>query len=114
MFCRIGSGKNIGIFKRKVRENRCDFEESQGNMSQKFRINPEIFLLLSLMRYFGPQTLFYAILNKGFLDHAHLTDGMQWQKKSKKHIFILMHFILRMCSVRVNAALASQTLEKDL
>ena len=36
------------------------------------------------MRYFGPQILFYAIWNKGFLDHAHLTDGMQWQKKSKK------------------------------
>ena len=41
------------------------------------------------MRYFGPQVLFYAIWNKGFLDHAHLTDGMQWQKKSKKHIAIL-------------------------
>ena len=40
MFCRIGSGKNIGISK--VRENRCDFKESQGNMSEKFRINPVI------------------------------------------------------------------------
>ena len=40
------------------------------------------------MRYFGPQILFYAIWNKGFLDHAHLTDGMQRQKKSKKHIYI--------------------------
>ena len=38
------------------------------------------------MRYFGPQILFYAIWNKGFLDYAHLTDGMQWQKKSKKDI----------------------------
>ena len=47
-----------------------------------------IFLLLNLMGYFGPQILFYAIWNKGFLDHAHLTDGMQWQKKSKKHIYI--------------------------
>ena len=65
------------------------------------------------MRYFGPETLFYAIWNKSFLDHAHLTDGMQWQK-SKKHIYILMHFILRMCSVRVNAALDSQRLERDL
>ena len=26
----------------KVRENWCDFEESQGNMSEKFRINPVI------------------------------------------------------------------------
>ena len=68
------------------------------------------------MRYFGPQILFYAIWNKGFLDHAHLTDGMQWQKKSKKHIYIyiLMHFILWMCSVIVNAALDSQRLERDL
>ena len=41
------------------------------------------------MRYFGPQILFYAIWNKGFLDHAHLTDGMQWQKKSKKHILYI-------------------------
>ena len=68
------------------------------------------------MRYFGPQILFYAIWNKGFLDHAHLADGMQWQKKSKKHIhiqYILMHFILWMCSVRVNAALDSQRLERD-
>ena len=32
--------------------------------------------------------LFYVIWNKGFLDHTHLTDGMQWQKKSKKHIYI--------------------------
>ena len=40
------------------------------------------------MRYFGPQILFYAIWNKGFVDHTHLTDGMQWQKKSKKHIYI--------------------------
>ena len=40
------------------------------------------------MRYFGPQILIYAIRNKGFLDHAHLTDGMQWQKKSKKHNYI--------------------------
>ena len=73
----------------------------------------QIFLLLSLMRYFGPQVLFYAIWNKGFLDHAHLTDGMQWQK-SKKRVYILMHFILWMCSVRVNAALDSQRLERDL
>ena len=65
------------------------------------------------MRCFGPQILFYAIRNKGFLDHAHLTDGMQWQK-SKKHIYILMHFMLWMCSVRVNAALDSQRLERDL
>ena len=61
-------------------------------------------------RYFGPQILFYAIWNKGFWDHADLTDGMQWQKKSK----ILMHFIFWMCSVRVNAALDGQRLEKDL
>ena len=47
----------------------------------------KIFLLLSLMRYFGPQILFYAIWNEGFLDHAHLTDGMQWQKKFKKHVY---------------------------
>ena len=40
------------------------------------------------MRYFGPQILFYAVWTKGFLDHAHLTDGMQWQKKSKKHICV--------------------------
>ena len=68
------------------------------------------------MRYFGPQILFYAIWNKGFWDRAHLTNGMQWQKKSKKHIYIdvLMHFIFWMCSVRVNAALDSQTLERDL
>ena len=45
------------------------------------------------MRYFGPQILFYAIWNKGFLDHAHLTDGMQWQK-SKKHIYIDAFYIL--------------------
>ena len=51
----------------------------------------QIFLLLSLMRNFGPQTLFYAIWNKGFLDYAHLTDGMQWQKKSKKHIYIYIY-----------------------
>ena len=74
----------------------------------------QIFLLVSLMRYFGPQILFYAIWNKGFLDHAHLTDGMQWQKKSKKHIYILMHFIFWRCSVRVNAAQDSQRLERDL
>ena len=37
--------------------------------------------------YFGPQILFYAIWDKGFLDHAHLIDGMQWQKKLKKHIY---------------------------
>ena len=73
----------------------------------------QIFLLLSLMRYFGPQILFYAIWNKGFLDHAHFTDGMQWQKKSKKHIYLLMHFICWMCSVRVNAALDNQRLERD-
>ena len=66
------------------------------------------------MRYFGPQILFFAFWNKGFLDHAYLTDGMQWQKKSKKHIYILMHFILWMCAVRVNAALDSQRLERDL
>ena len=48
----------------------------------------QIFLLLSLMRYLGPQVLFYAIWNKAFGDHAHLTDRMQWQKKSKKHIYI--------------------------
>ena len=66
------------------------------------------------MRYFGPQVLFYAIWNEGFLDHAHLTNGMPGQKKSKKHIYILMHFILWMCSVRVNAALDSQRLERDL
>ena len=75
------------------------------------------FMLLSLMRYFGTQILFYAIWNKGFWDHAHLTDDMQWQKKSKKHIYIqyiLMHFIFWMCSVRVNAALDSQRLERDL
>ena len=71
----------------------------------------QIFLLLSLMRYFGPQILIYAIWNKGFWDHAHLTDGMQWQK-SKKHI--LMHFIFWISSVRVNAALDSQRLERDL
>ena len=46
------------------------------------------------MRYFGPQVLFYAIWNKGFWDHAHLTDGMQWQKKSKKHIYIDAFYIL--------------------
>ena len=88
------------------------------------------------MRCFGPQISFYAIWNKGFLDHAYLTDGMQWLK-SKKHIYIsstaavlpmrqrtltlmseseniyiLMHFILWMCSVRVNAALDSQRLER--
>ena len=61
----------------------------------------------SLMRYFGPLVLLYAIWNKGFLDHTHSTDSMQWQKKSKKHIYILMHFILWMCSVRVIAALDS-------
>ena len=65
------------------------------------------------MRYFGPQILFYAIWNKVFLDHAHLTDGMQRQK-SKKHIYKLMHFIFWMCSVRVNAALDSQRLKRDL
>ena len=70
------------------------------------------FLLLSLMRYFGPQILFCAIWNKGFLDHAHLTDSMQWQKKFEKHM--LVHFILWMCSVRVNAALDSQRLKRDL
>ena len=48
----------------------------------------QIFLLLSLMRYFHPQILFHAIWNKGFLDHAHLTDGMQWQKTPKKYIYI--------------------------
>ena len=69
-------------------------------------------LILSLMRYFGPQVLFYAIWNKGFWDHAHLTDGMQRQKKSKMHISI--HFILWKYSVRVNAALDSQKLERDL
>ena len=46
------------------------------------------FLLFSLMRHFGLQILFYAIWSKGFLDHAHLTDGMQWQKKSKKHTYM--------------------------
>ena len=30
------------------------------------------------MRYCGLQILFYAIWNKGFWDHAHLNDGMQW------------------------------------
>ena len=64
------------------------------------------------MRYFGPQILFYAIWIKGFWDHAHLTDGMQWQKKFKRHI--LMHLIFWMCSVRVNAALDSQRLERDI
>ena len=64
MFCRIGSGKNIGIFKRKVRENRCDFEESQGNMSEKFRINPvqHSMISLSTCNYFKKQkTLVYHI-----------------------------------------------------
>ena len=54
------------------------------------------------------------IWNKGFWDHAHLTDGRQRQKKSKMHVHILMHFILWKCSVRVNAALDSQRLERDL
>ena len=56
----------------------------------------QIIFLLCLMRYFSSQILFCAIWNKGFLDHAHLTDGMQWQKKSKEHVYnyvILMHFI---------------------
>ena len=48
----------------------------------------QIFLLLSSIRYFGPQILFNGIWNKGFLDHAHLTVGMQWQKKSTKYIYI--------------------------
>ena len=46
------------------------------------------FLALKLMRYFGPHILFYAIWNKGLWDHTYLTDGMQWQKKSKKNIYI--------------------------
>ena len=47
-----------------------------GSNYRSFPTNIEVF----------PQILFYAIWNKGFLDHVHLTDGMQWQKKSKKHI----------------------------
>ena len=47
-----------------------------GSNYRSFPTNIEVF----------SQILFYAIWNKGFLDHAHLTDGMQWQKKSKKHI----------------------------
>ena len=68
------------------------------------------------MRYFGTQILFFAIWNKVFWDHAQLTDGMQRQKNSKTyiHIYILMHFIFWTCSVRVNAALHSQRLERDL
>ena len=33
---------------------------------------------------------------KGFWDHAHLTDGMQWQKKFKKHIhvYVIAFYIL--------------------
>ena len=49
----------------------------------------QIFLLLSLMRYFGPQILIHAIWNNGFWDHAQLTDGMQRQKKSKMHILYI-------------------------
>ena len=53
------------------------------------------------MRYFGLQVLFYAIWNKGFWDPAHLTDGVQKQKKSKKHIdafYILEVFCENECS----------------
>ena len=65
------------------------------------------------MRYFSPQVLFYAIWNKGFWDHAHLTDGMQWQKKSTKHIYIdAFYFLGVFCES--NAALDSLRLERDL
>ena len=44
------------------------------------------FFALKFDEILWPTGLFYAIWNKGFVDHAHLTDGMQWQK-SKKHIY---------------------------
>ena len=42
----------------------------------------------------GLQILFYAIWNKGFLDHAHLTDGMQWQKKMYVYSILMDAFYI--------------------
>ena len=64
------------------------------------------------MRCFGPKILFYAIWNKGFLDHAHLTDGMQWQKKSKKHTVAYGEHFLEVCSSTIFAAACSHLLNK--
>ena len=55
----------------------------------------QIFLLLSLMRYFGPKILFYAIWNKGFLDHAHLTVVCNGRRSLRSiYIYIDAFYIL--------------------
>ena len=55
---------------------------------EKSAMNNHANVCTMLMRYFGPQVLFCTIWNKGFWDLAHLTDGMQRQKKSKKHTYL--------------------------
>ena len=48
-------------FQTKVRENRCDFEESQGNVSEKFRINPGLGVTFNKNLNFD---LTYSLLEK--------------------------------------------------
>ena len=48
-------------------------------------------------------------------DHAHLTDGTQRQKKSKKHYIDAKYILEVFCESEYNyATLDSQTWERDL